>query len=356
MMVSNHLHPPSPHPAGQTLEHELRDLVAGVTSQRNQQVFMRCQGWGGGGRRPLQVAAEEFGVTRERVRQICERTRTILRRRGHLCPILDRTLEYVASRVPMDAKVIEAELIDTHLTNSGFRLEQLEDAAATLGRRVPFVLDRIHGQVLAMPLGTSGVATLVLRAARRCVRRLGAANIEQVAAAVFGQVHIAVGIDLTLQVLRACPTVEWLDKRQGWFWLCPISKNRLARHIQKILSVARRISVSELGLALKRSRRHRGFSQPESVLREVCRRAPGCHLEGDVVVGDPEINQNNLLTGVEEKLVQILQQYGPVLPNHRFRELCVAAGLKPKTFAVYRKYSPVVKEYPGGMCGLRGLG
>ena len=71
MTILDHPDPPPFHWAEQTVEDELERLVAGLTSQRNERMFMRYQGWDGGGQRPLRIVAEEFGITSERVRQVC---------------------------------------------------------------------------------------------------------------------------------------------------------------------------------------------------------------------------------------------------------------------------------------------
>jgi hypothetical protein len=299
--------------------------------------------------------ADEFGITAERVRQICNRVTVALRRTKPPAPILERTLAHIAAEVPIQAAAIEARLADAHVTDGNFTLDLLRDAANVLGRRVPFVIEKLRTQILALPVGMGGATRVVLRTAKKCIRLRGAAKVEHVSAAVQQQLGIAVGKEITCHVLEACPLVEWLDEKHSWFWLHPISRNRLARQILKVISIARRISISELNAGLGRTQRFAGLNLPLPILRGVCSRITGCRLEGEVVVAEPALDPGKLLTRVEAKVARVLQEHGPVLPSDRFQELCLDAGVSSKTFYVYRRYSAFIKQNSGGLYELRGL-
>src|SRR6516225_4219952 len=120
-----------------TLERELRELLG---TGRNALIAARYYGFDGGGGSTLQAVVNEIGGTRERVRQIVSAVSESLSIRRAVSPTFDRTIAFVADRIPATAGEIEAGLRSERLTSGLFRLEGVIEAAALLGRRLPFLI------------------------------------------------------------------------------------------------------------------------------------------------------------------------------------------------------------------------
>src|ERR1700680_377933 len=112
-----------------TLERELRDLLG---TGRKARIAARYYGFDGRGGGTLQNVGNEIGVTRERVRQIVSAASESLSTRRADSPTLDRTIAFVADRMPAAAGEIEAELQFQRLTSRLFRLEGVIKAAELL--------------------------------------------------------------------------------------------------------------------------------------------------------------------------------------------------------------------------------
>src|ERR1700730_11313670 len=109
-----------------TLERELRDHLG---TGRNARIAARYYGFDGSGGGTLQSVGNEIGVTRERVRQIVSASSQWLSTGRPVSPALDRTIAFVAYRMPAAAGEIEAELRSQGLTAGVFRLEGVIRAA-----------------------------------------------------------------------------------------------------------------------------------------------------------------------------------------------------------------------------------
>ena len=116
-----------------TLERELRDLLG---TGRKARIAARYYGFDGRGGGTLQNVGNEIGVTRERVRQIVSAASESLSTRRADSPTLDRTIAFVADRMPAAAGEIEAELQFQRLTSRLFRLEGVIKAAELLAAEV----------------------------------------------------------------------------------------------------------------------------------------------------------------------------------------------------------------------------
>ena len=324
-----------------TLEEELRDVVASRTgrSERNRLIVARYLGWDGRGGATLQAVGDDFGISRERVRQICTPVAYRLASKKPFAPALDRVLSVVAERIPAPASAIEKTLVEEGLTAAPFSLEGVTKAAEVLGRRVP-----------KMP----AVADGIIRCARKSVEHWGVTTVEDITAQVTEQLPETAPSDFVAKTLQGQQDFQWLDEAGGWFWFTSVSRNRLLNRINKVLSVGSRVNVAELRSGVAREYRMQGFAPPQRVLLELCRQAVGYLVEGNTVSADPSVAWGEALNETEQILLLALETHGPVMRREELEELCVELGMKRSTFYVRLGYSPFIARYAPGVYGLRG--
>lgn len=337
------------------LEDELRDLIpphrgsgSPKTRDRNREIIARYLGLDGQGGNTLREVGDAFGMTRERVRQICSLTVRKLRDSRPATPLLDRTFDLIRPLLPEQAGVLEVHLVAEGVSKDLFRLEGLLRAAELLGRPAPFCLEHTEGKRVAVSSAVGSPWRAILTVARKSIARWGVATVTDVAA------QVEQPVDQVVQVLRMRSGFDWLDEAGGWFWLRTIPRNRLRTTIRKILAVAGKIDISELRTGVGRHHRMKGFAPPRRVLLELCRRLPGCRVVEEMVIADPAISATEVLRATERTMFLILKEHGPVLPRAKFEALCCGAGMKKGTFYVYLDYSPIIEKYASGVYGLRG--
>jgi hypothetical protein len=343
------------------LEDELRDLLmqgrqphGPLQLDRNTAIALEYFGFDGGGGWALRAIGDKYGVTRERVRQICDRAVRDLKRITDLPPMLKRTLEYVSQHLPSEATALEAQLQREGLVRTTFRLEGLANAAKLLGQTPPFQIEEIDGRRMAVHAERVRVAKRMIGIARRAVRRFGVVTVDDVAAQITGLSSSVISPEFVARVLEARPDFEWLDKDSGWFWFRSLTKNRVLSRIRKILSVAETIDVSELRSGIARHYMMEGYAPPRRVLLELSKRLPYCYVEGSLIRAQPGLDWQTLLRGTEHTMAKILKEHGPVLQRANFEALCTAEGMKRPTFYAYLDYSPIIERYASGVYGLRG--
>lgn len=343
------------------LEDELRDLLQAGQSRRHAdtrdrttQIVTRYLGWDGTGPRTLEKVGEEFGLTRERIRQVSGLILGRLRGREIFTPILDKVLDFVRARVPKVADEIEGALVDAGLTRNVFRLDGVERAADVCGRKTAFRVAQLGAQRLVLPLGPPNLQQSIAQIARKSVQHWGVATIADVAAQASDRSGRRIEETFVLSALGGLPDFHWLDEQAGWFWLSSVSRNRLLNTLRKIVSVAPRISTSDLRVGVARHHRMQGSAPPQRVLLALCRQLPGCEVQDQLVIADPAPEWRKVLAPVERTIVRILMEKGPVMERAELEQCCLDAGINRSTFYVYLDYSPVVERYARGVYGLRG--
>jgi hypothetical protein len=335
-----------------TLERELCNLLG---TGRGACIAARYYGFDGRGGESLRSVGNAFGLTRERVRQIVTATSKPFRVARPVSPMLDRTIAFVAERLPAAAGVIEAETRSEGLASGAFRLEGVIKAAELLGRRLPFAITEVKGERLVHAPGIRSFDTIA-RIARRAVAHYGMATLSGVAAKVREADSGVCDSNLVASALACQRGFHWLDQSAGWFWLSGNFNNRVLNRIRKILSVANPIRLSELRAGIAHDYRMKGVSPPQKIFLEFCRQVPGLQVYEHTIKAMPAVNQADILSQTEREIVRILSQHGGAMTVSEFMSVCRATAAHRRTAYLNLLHSPIISKYAHGLYGLIGSG
>ena len=337
-----------------TLEEELIQIFASTEHERNREILIGYYGWKDGRQHTLAEIGAQYGMTRERTRQICAK----LVKRNHpetiLAPVLDRVLAFLAERLPCPAARLERELIEAGCTAVGMGLEGIAVAAKLLAREKPFQTVRMKQDKMAVPPDQVDVPVAVVEAAKKEVYYHGLATVKRIEEALASRCPGGVDAELVVEVIQMIDGFSWLDRKRGWFRLVSVSKHGLPKVIEKVLAVAGPIRVADLRAAVGRNHRMWKVPPPKRVLLEFCRQTPGVEVEGDRIAAEPAGDWKTALTGVEKELVSILKEHGPVMERGAFEDLCVGRGMNRFSFHAFIASSPVITQYGHSVYGLLG--
>jgi hypothetical protein len=332
------------------LESELLTLLGGDDKAR---AMARYCGFDGLGGATLQVVGSEFAITGERVRQILGE---VVKRGASVCPqapVLGRTLDFIAQCIPGFAHEIESKLQAAGLSATPFRIEGIIRAAELFDREPPFSVTEASKGRLVHGLSMQSLDAVV-RAARRTVVRRGVTTIQAVAADLRDAVPESIDGRLIASVLAAGTDIRWLDRASEWFWLPDVPRNPLVRRIRKILSVANPVRFSELYAGIAREYRLQSLSPPAEVLVELCRQAPGVQVESDWIKAEPAIDPQEVLSELEQAIVDVLIANGRVMRRAELASVCIQRGLNRASFYSSLSQSPVIASYASELVGVIG--
>lgn len=344
------------------LEAELAEIAERAEPGRTAGLAVRHWGWDGRGGATLEATGREFGrITRERVRQLCDRLSAKLAASPHETPALDAALVLAANAAPTTAHDLARRLADQRVAARPFDPAGLLTAAGALGRDPTFSLEVVKDVRIVLPdppdptSDTVAVIASVVDTARSIVRRAGAARVSEVTGRVAAELAVWVEDDLVTAVVSEPDDFVWLERRTGWFYLASVAKNAVASRVAKVLSVAGAARLADLHAGIRRDERMRDFVMPEYILGELCERLPGVRLEGDLVVADPQQAPEDVLERTELTLYRALVEAGGEADRHELEAACLAAGMKPSSFNNRVAYSPIVADLGHGRYALRGL-
>jgi hypothetical protein len=336
------------------LEEELIEIFSPHATGRDRQIVAEYYGWDGGGGHTLEELGQKYGLSRERIRQVCVRAVKRNRRVKVFAPVLDRALAYIAQRLPLAADRLQAELDAAGFSRCHLSLATIQQAAEFLSRGPVFDLVAIGEVRLAAQPGTGHLPRTIIQVGKRAVLSYGATTIADIAAEAASLSDTKVEPVLVVETLQTLSDFTWLDQERGWFQLECLPQYGLPNMIEKILAVTGEIDVAKLRGAIARYRRTGRKAPPCRVLLEFCRQLPGIRVEGNMIIADPPRDWEKVLGGVEAGMVRVLKEHGPVMERGEFEECCIRNGMNRFSFNAIIMCSPVITQYGRSLYGLLG--
>jgi len=335
------------------IEEELETLVSRAGLGRYWPVVSRYFGWDGLGGTTLEETGRKFGVQRERVRQIVQQVRDKLATVETPTPMLDRALHCVEQNIPTTADSVERELLTQRIAKHAFRIAGIKDAAEILRKSVSFSVVTVGKLRFVVESSNEEIPAILLRIAKRSSTLWGAITIEEIVAQWNKDEEKGLDFHFVEAVLSADPDFEWLGTT--WFWFPSVPRNRLINRLEKVLSVANEISLTDLRNCILRDDRMNGFAPPKEILRKICVKL-GVRSEGETLrVPRGLFESKAILSETERTFVEILLANRRCMARPALEKLCLAAGIEHATFYKYLCYSPIITRYARGVFGLPGV-
>ena len=143
-------------------------------------------------------------------------------------------------------------------------------------------------------------------------------------------------------ILDQNPDVRWLNQEREWFTIIETKRNRLSNIVRKVLSVAQKISISELRGAIKRVHRLDGFAPPSDILKSFCSSLPFCDVVDEYVISNQALSLTETLGEIESCFYDVLREHGPAMSLNALRDECLQRGMNANSFYQYITYSPII--------------
>jgi hypothetical protein len=312
---------------------------------RNIPLLLSLWGWSGADPRVLESVGKEFGLTRERVRQIAARAIKRLKRHNFDTPYLSAAIQKLRREVPAVDTSLAEQLQAQAITRGNFSVWGIELAADLLGVRSGLTHIVVNGKKIVVTTSDQGKLAKSFVALRRKTSELGCVNIQSLCSEI--------GMDETRaetvrRFLEASRSVDWLDEDKEWMYLRNTARNRLFNLCEKVLGVCPSIGVGELRRAVGKSRRL-AMAPPQRVLASFVERDGLGVVQGSRIVAIPSMGNAPSPESAEGKMLKVLDEFGPIMDGEKMAEKCIAAGMNATTFYIYRMISPVVSALGRGV-------
>lgn len=325
----------------------------------------------GSGKTLLEVGGA-YGLTRERVRQICESFEEVLQRSAVVTPALDRAFAAIARIAPCGVHEANEQL--ARFIGEGAGVECLIAWAETLGRTsIEIQCHRVRRRLRGDLVDTTVVERAdappwvkpLINHVSRDTSMFGCTNILRVAGLLALKQGVAPGQEAIEAALEGSDVFRWLDKEAGWFALGQTDASSVATRVRKIMVVAHdHVGADEIAAALAgddmliyRETKSLGLAVPPiHVLRELFRTWPWLKVvqKGRFAAG-PGLDTAGALSEAEQLAVRVIEQHDGVACRFELRE-AIGAELQLTNVAVSAMLgsSPIFARLEHGLYRLIG--
>lgn len=192
----------------------------------------------------LQTVGDRFGITRERVRQICDAILVSLRAQPVKMPALERLLNAATRVMPLSMEEANAQL--ARFLGDGCGLQAAMQFAEVMGLPSPVrqasPLARTLGgyKPVSIVEAASAPATWVTDAlvhARRDCTFVGCTNFIRIAGLLALEQGVAQDLETLQAVFSKAPGFRMLNAESGWFTLADSESSAAASRMRKLMSV-----------------------------------------------------------------------------------------------------------------------
>lgn len=344
---------PSPLRADAPLDELAREILARRKSGRGFAVLVSLVGWDADGPRTLEAVGAQFGVTRERVRQIAKKSLATLAGRSVFMTRLGDALRELRRELPQPLAEADARMRASGLVSDAAGAAGVVDLASRLEVRHGLLsLDAASCRILLRKRHAKALQEIA-SAVGRLSDRWGAVNVEDLVHACAERLGKHFTSFRVKQLAGFVEGVEWLDAERTWVWRGAGPRNRVVIRIRKMLAVASPLTLSELRSGIARDYRMQGYSPPRAVLAEICRRLEFCSVDGQFVQRKGELPLD-VLSPTEANLVRVLSANGGCMGTRALESAASGGGVGAPALWQKLSYSCVIAKPAPGVYALRG--
>lgn len=342
------------------------------TVRRWTAIFVRRHIAPTGASRDLKEVGDEFSISKERVRQICDAFLDFFRAGETCTPALARALEAAARVVPLEVNDLNDQLRRFIGPGAGFEslLAWSEIATGKAAKvRCDRVSTKLRGQLVEVTtIVARGAAPWVepmLRHAVRDCATFGCTNVLRIAGALALAEGVAPGQEAIEAALGAVAGFRWLDREIGWFALGDGDACAAANRLRKIFAVARRpVGTDEISAALasddrimyKKTNVLGMATPPVHVLRELFVRWTWVKaVQQSRLLPSDDLDISNVLSEIEVACVDVIEKAGGVACRFELKDVAVKQmGYTNALLVAVLGSSPIFSRLEHGLYALIG--
>lgn len=335
-----------------TIESELLALLLEVEDKRNAEMLAVLYGFNEFGPKTLEFTGQQYGLTRERVRQIAARAEKKIRGIWRPLKCLESVKEIIKSQLgPLftNEEFFRAAL-SQKITNIEFHIDGILQALDLIGEAHELKKARLGELELYGTANEVRLPKRLLAELRRDTSANGCTNIQRLSLLVGLEISEAERIR---DLLVLFPEVVWLDKSSTWLLSKRSTRNRLVNFAAKVFTVAPSVEINELRAALRRHVRVNFVPPPES-LNSLLVHYGLAQVRNGVAVVDPNLEPAEL--GINDQgFVSAFEALGSPATREQLEDYCIDhLGMNINSFYVYLSYSPLVTKLATGVYALVG--
>lgn len=337
--------PPTMQEVANSLTDELESLFPKKMDQRKRMIVKAFLGLNGDKPQTLEATAQQYGLTRERVRQIAKRFEQSLEDFGKQLPWLEESVSVLKMLHPCLAAEAEVTLEAKGIVSQQIRLESLLKLSRKAGLEHDLV---IEGRLLLRSAMVDALRSAISHALTM-VSHWGIAEKND----LLNAASVSPSDKLATLVWGEIQNIVWLDPEEIYFWI-PTKRNPARNRLLSVLRVAPDLSMRDAYEGVLRDGRIARERLPFTIFPALCRQYDWCTVAGDrlratAVLPLPDEQDSN-----DDVIAELLRETSGIAWRDDLWNRAQAAGIGKSSFDRILSDSPILVRHDNNLYGLIG--
>lgn len=308
----------------------------------------------------LEIIGQKYNVTRERIRQNQEYGLRKLKILKPITPILDKVFETLEKSLPLTEIELNKVLKEKNLTKLDWDFKGLQDFYESFGVKLDFYVSKINNVKIISKASIDNVFRAVMVNINKRISNTGLCSLSE--CLNFKEVYLNnLKKETIKRFIQTKPMFTWLDDEEEWFTFYS-RRNRLSNLITKAATASSNIEIVSLFNKIKNYHRLDNVKYSKDVFISFCKNSFDCKIsDTDILFNYPksklsayEGHQGNIISPNEQKIIDIFNDFGPILHVEDLKDLSKSKSVKFDSLNMILAFSPIFNRIDVGFYTLSG--
>ena len=298
----------------------------------------------------LEIIGQKYNVTRERIRQNESYGLRKLKFSNPITPILEKVFKILDQSLPITEIEFNRILKDKGLTNLEWDFKGLQDFYESFGLKQDFYISKINNIRVISKSSIDNVFREVMKNVKKKISNSGLMSLSNCMS--FREIYLNnIKRDTVKNFIQTMPVFHWLDSEENWFTFYS-NRNRLSNLVSKAATALQKQNIDDLFKKIKKYHRLEEVLYSKEVFKNFCQICFDANLNEDEInfisskskLSNYEGYQGKIVAPNEQKIIDIFNDYGPILNWWDLKELIKKNNVSEASFIMIMQYSVFFKR------------
>ena len=298
----------------------------------------------------LEIIGQKYNVTRERIRQNESYGLRKLRFSKPITPILDKIFEILNKSLPITEIEFNRIIKEKKLTNLNWDFKGLQDFYESFSGEIDFHISKVNNIKVISKASVENIFKKVMVRINKKISNNGI--ISLFSCLKFEEIYLnELKKETVKKFIQTKPKFTWLDDNEEWFTFYS-KRNRLSNLVTKAATSSNKVDIENLFKKIKNFHRFDNVRYSKKIFINFCKKSFDCEVNIKEIIfkssqskiSDYDGYQGNIISPNEQKIIDIFENYGPILNWWDLKKLSNKFNVSDASLNMIMQFSVLFKR------------
>ena len=298
----------------------------------------------------LEIIGQKYNVTRERIRQNESYGLRKLRFSKPITPILDKIFEILNKSLPITEIEFNRIIKEKKLTNLNWDFKGLQDFYESFSGEIDFHISKVNNIKVVSKASVENIFKKVMVRINKKISNNGI--ISLFSCLKFEEIYLnELKKETVKKLIQTKPKFTWLDDNEEWFTFYS-KRNRLSNLVTKAATSSNKVDIENLFKKIKNFHRFDNVRYSKEIFINFCKKSFDCEVNIKEIIfkssqskiSDYDGYQGNIISPNEQKIIDIFENYGPILNWWDLKKLSNKFNVSDASLNMIMQFSVLFKR------------